>query len=202
MMKVGRSSCSRSSTMPTDPSRSSPDCWLLRCLVEGILLFSTDATFPGIFVERWGQALPMLPRASFSVVIPPESSRIVFRIAAAMVWEVEGQDSGEEGELKAAVKCVERVSGPNVCRRPNCGRLFFRGGSVKVWDLGCFKVCATVGVRSVTPGWSGPRETKTLLLDAGRLFGASRWVWSNDIVRSSRASSCDMSLPEWGGQGP
>jgi len=49
-----------------------------------MLLLSMDVQLPGVLVVRGGLvAVLMLPRASFSVVTPPASSRALFSIVAA-----------------------------------------------------------------------------------------------------------------------
>ena len=49
-----------------------------------MLLLSMDVKLPGVLVARGGLvAVLMLPRASFSVVTPPASSRALFSIVAA-----------------------------------------------------------------------------------------------------------------------
>jgi hypothetical protein len=55
---------------------------LLRSGLLGILLLSNDAQLPDVLVDRGGLALLILPRASFSVVTPPGSSRALFNIVA------------------------------------------------------------------------------------------------------------------------
>lgn len=150
IINVGLSSCSRSSTIPTFPSSSSPDCVLLLSPLNSALLFSRDIKFPGICEGPWWLAFPTLPLASLNVVMPPESSRTLFRIAAT-ACEVAGLgaspgrcfvgdgNNGEGGESNTAAKPSGEDSGPRVCRRANSGRLFLRGGSDKIWDWGCFK---------------------------------------------------------------
>ena len=126
MIKVGRSSCSKSSIMPTLPSICNPDCLFLESGLLGILDLSKELQLPGVLVERGGLALLMLPLASFNVVIPPASSRALFNIAAAAsglenlgripgrclaVWE---KNNGEGGDPRFAEKPLGNVSGSRV----------------------------------------------------------------------------------------
>jgi hypothetical protein len=76
-----------------------------------MLFLSKDVQFPGVLVERGGlAAADKLPRASFSVVTPPGSSRALPSIVAASELEKVGgrigrclglceKNKGEGGEV-------------------------------------------------------------------------------------------------------
>lgn len=201
MIKVGRSSCSRSSIIPTFARISSPEC--VGSLSDPpAVLFSRATTFPGIFDERFWLDFPTLPRASFSVVIPLKSSRILFRMAA-MVCEVDGRagtvgrcfvgdsNGGEGVGVSTGVTPLGKDGGSSVCRRVNSGRLFFRGGSDGLWDPECFSVYAGLGV--AIGGRKGGKADSSLL-DMDCPSGACPLVVVvvvvEDMVCSSTASSC------------
>jgi hypothetical protein len=125
----------------------------------GVLLLSNDAQLPVVLVDRGGLALLILPRASFSVVTPPGSSRALFNIVAAAseleklgasmgrCLDVCEKNRGEGGDPNCPLGKVDwKLSGSSVCRGLNLGWVLFGGLSVETGiaplssDRGCFDV--------------------------------------------------------------
>lgn len=175
MMKVGLSSCSRSSIIPTDPSICIPGDLVLVSGVLGVLL---DAQLPEkLLIERGGLvALDTLPRASFSVVTPI-SSRALFNIVAAMSEVVgfggsigrclgvceKNKGDGRGGRMGFAnFFAAWKSSGSRERRGPSLGRFLFVGRSeVEVEtardrlssDRGCFEAFDVFGVEGIVSGF-------------------------------------------------
>jgi len=77
--------------MPTLPNICIPaDNLAFGSGLLGMLPLSMGVQLPGVLVERGGDAVLMLPLASFKVVTPPGSSRALFSIVAAASEEKVG----------------------------------------------------------------------------------------------------------------
>jgi hypothetical protein len=150
MMKVGLSSCSRSSIIPTLPSSDIAVCLVLEPGLLGVLPLSKDWKVP-VEAGRGGlEALLRLPLAIFKVVTPPvDSSRTLFNMAAASellnlpksgrsLVEVCEKNKGDVGAPTLEVKALGKVLGSNICRglgfldgrSEETGRECFEAGTV------------------------------------------------------------------------